>query len=159
MKQERGVTTTSLIIYVIAMLIVIGIIATITSFFYTNVMNLQDNSDNISELTKFNMYFLEEVKNKENDIVTISENSITFLTGNTYTFQDNSIYLNSSKICENIKDVKFSIENVNEKTIINVLITIGENLEYTKTTQYVLKRELPNGQSTPNNSNILNNVL
>ena len=33
MKSNRGVTTTSLIIYVIAMTIVIGIIATINSFF------------------------------------------------------------------------------------------------------------------------------
>ena len=92
MNSSRGVTTTNLIIYVIAMLIVIGIIATITSFFYTNVTNLEDNS----------------------------------------------IYMNSSKISENIKDLKFSLEEINSKKVITVLITIGENLEYTKTTKYVM---------------------
>ena len=42
MNSSKGVTTTSLIIYVIAMLIVIGIIATITSFFYINISNIED---------------------------------------------------------------------------------------------------------------------
>ena len=138
MNSSRGVTTTNLIIYVIAMLIVIGIIANITSFFYTNVTNLEDNSSNVSEITKFNMYFLQEVKNSNNDIITVNESSITFLTGNTFTFQDNSIYMNSSKISENIKDLKFSLEEINSKKVITVLITIGENLEYTKTTKYVM---------------------
>ena len=98
MKSSRGVTTTSLIIYVIAMLIVIGIIATITSFFYTNVINLEDSSNNIAEITKFNMYFLQEVKSNNNDIIGVNEKAITFLSGNTFTFQDNGIYMNSSKI-------------------------------------------------------------
>ena len=138
MGSSRGVTTANLIIYVIAMLIVIGIIATITSFFYTNVTNLEDNSSNVSEITKFNMYFLQEVKNVNNDIIILNEKSITFLTGNTFTFQDNSIYMNSSRISENIKDLKFSLEEINEKKVITVLITIGENLEYTKTTKYVM---------------------
>lgn len=138
MNSNRGITTTSLIIYVIAMLIVIGIISTITSFFYTNIMNLEDSSNNVSEINKFNMHFLQEVKNTNNDITKLSTNSISFLTGNTFTFQDNSIYLNSNKICENVKNLEFNIEKVNKKTIIKVLITIGDNIEYTKTTKYVL---------------------
>lgn len=119
MGSSRGVTTANLIIYVIAMLIVIGIIATITSFFYTNVNNLEDSSSNVSEITKFNMYFLQEVKNVNNDIIILNEKSITFLTGNTFTFQDNSIYMNSSRISENIKDLKFSLEEINEKKSYN----------------------------------------
>ncbi len=112
MKQDRGITTTSLIIYIIAMLIVIGIIATITSFFYTNIINVEDSSNNVSEITKFNMYFLQETKNQNNDIVKNTEKSITFLTGNTFTFQDNSIYLNRSKICKNVKDLKINVEEL-----------------------------------------------
>ncbi len=138
MNSSKGITTTSLIIYVIAMLIVIGIIGTITSFFYTNVINLEDSSNNIAEITKFNMYFLQEVKSNNNDIININEKSITFLTGNTFTFQDNSIYMNGSKISENIKDLKFSVQELNSKKVITVLVTIGENLEYTKTTKYVM---------------------
>ena len=138
MKRDSGLTSTSIIIYIIAMLIVIGIIATITSFFYTNVSNLNDNSDNISEIMKFHMYFLEETTKANNQINVINDTSISFTTGNTFTFQDNSIYFNYIKICEDISNLQFATEEVNNKTVINVLITIGENSEYTKTTKYVL---------------------
>lgn len=138
MKSDKGVTTSSVIIYVIAMMIVIGIIATITSFFYTNVMNTKDNSDNISEMTKFNMYFLEEVKNENNSIINISDTSILFKTGNMFTFMDNSIYFNKIKICENVKEMKFSEEDINNKKIIKVLIVSGDIMEYTKNVSYVM---------------------
>ena len=84
------------------------------------------------------MYFLQEVKSNNNDIIGVNEKAITFLSGNTFTFQDNGIYMNSSKISENIKDLKFSVEEIDSKKVITVLITIGENLEYTKTTKYVM---------------------
>ncbi|MCI9016622.1 MAG: hypothetical protein HFJ53_05625 [Clostridia bacterium] len=141
MKSNSGITTTSLIIYIISMLIVIATIATITSFFFTNVMNLDQTSHNIGEITKFNMYFIEDIKSKNNKILKISENknSITFLTGNTYTFQDNSIYLNNIRICENITNLQFDKKQEDNKTIIIVLITIGNNLPYTKITEYVME--------------------
>lgn len=140
MKNNHGVTITSLIVYVIAMLIVIGIIANLTSFFYTNVFNLEDESANISEISKFNMYFLKEVKNPNNSIVEIKENKITFITGNTFIFQDNSIYLNNIRICENIKNLNFAKEEINSKDVIAILITVGDNMEYTKTTKFVMTK-------------------
>ncbi len=138
MKNNHGVTITSLIVYVIAMLIVIGIIANLTSFFYTNILNLEDESANISEISKFNMYFLKEIKNANNSIAQISENRITFISGNTFTFQDNAIYLNNIRICENIKNLAFAREETNGKELISVLITVGDNMEYTKTTKFVM---------------------
>ena len=140
MKSNRGVTTTSLIIYVIAMTIVIGIIATINSFFYSNVMNLEDGSSNIAELTKFNMYFLEDTKKSNNDIVKLSNNSITFSSGNTFIFQDNAIYLNNIRICGDVQNLQFNVNENSDKNIINVLVTIGDNMEYTRTTKYVMKK-------------------
>lgn len=147
MSNNRGITTTSLMIYVIAMLIVIGIIATITSFFYTNIINLEDNA---SEITKFNMYFLQETKKENNEItkLAIDSNSstpntldyITFQSGNTFTYRDNSIYYNSSKICENIKNLSVAVEEINERQVVQVLITLGENMEYTKITRYVVTK-------------------
>lgn len=141
MKNNSGVTITSLIIYVIAMIIVIAIIASITSFFYTNVNDLDDNSKNISEITKFNMYFIEEIKKKNNNITKIADDkrSITFSSGNTYTFQDKSIYLNNIRICENVQNAEFIMEENNQKKIVSALITVGFNIEYTKVTQYVLE--------------------
>ena len=43
MQKESGVTLTGIIVYVIAMAIVISIVATITSFFYTNIMGDSGN--------------------------------------------------------------------------------------------------------------------
>lgn len=147
MCNNKGITTTSLMIYIIAMLIVIGIIATITSFFYTNVINLEDNA---SEIIKFNMYFLQETKKENNAITKLSLDSssptpntldyITFRTGNTFTYKNNSIYYNSNKICENIKSLSLTVEEINGKQVIEVLITLGENIEYTKRTKYVLSK-------------------
>lgn len=140
MKSESGLTTTSIIIYVIAMMLVIGIIATITSFFYTNVYTLDNSSNNISEITKFHMYFLEETNKTKNEIIRQNENSISFSTGNTFSFQDKSIYYNNIRICENISDLEFAIETLNEKQVIKVLIVIGNESEYSKTTEYVMKK-------------------
>lgn len=142
MKRDSGLTTTSIIIYVIAMMIVIGIIASITSFFYSNVSGLEENSSHITEITKFHMYFLEETTKKDNEIYSIQNQSISFSTGNTFTFQDNCIYFNHIKICEDVSNVQFATENKNNKTIIHVLITFGTSNEYTKTTQYVLNRDM-----------------
>ena len=142
MKSNSGITTTSMIVYVIAMIIVIGTIATITSFFYTNVTQLEDNSDYLSEITKFHMYFLEETTKKDNEIHNLQEQSISFTTGNTFTFQDNSIYFNHIKICEEVSNLQFATEMKNGKTIIKVLITFGTGNEYTKTTQYVLNNDM-----------------
>lgn len=138
MKQNAGITTTSVIIYIIAMMIVIGMIGTITSFFYTNVNDLENSSDYISEITKFHMYFLEETTNEQNEIYEISNHSILFTTGNAFTFQDNQIYFNHIKICEHVADLQFTTETLNNKTVVRVLIEIGENGEYIKTTDYVL---------------------
>lgn len=140
MKNNSGFTIGNLTIYIIAMLIVIGLVASITSFFYTNISNIDDSSKNSAEITKFNMYFLEDVKKVNNSVMKISENkkAITFSSGNTYTFQDNSIYFNNIRICENVKNTQFSTSTVGEKTVISVLITIGDKLEYTTTKQYVL---------------------
>lgn len=141
MKSSSGLTMTSIIIYVIGMIIVVGIIATITSFFYTNVTHLSDNSDDISEITKFHMYFLEETTKSGNSITKLEDNSISFKTGNTFTFQDQSIYFNHVKICKNVSNLQFQSEVMNGKSYIKVLITIGDTNQYTKTTQYVVLNE------------------
>ena len=124
------------------MIIVIGTIATITSFFYTNVTQLEDNSNYLSEITKFHMYFLEETTKRGNSINLVTNSSISFSDGNTFSFQDNAIYYNHTRICEMISNLEFSVESVENKKLIDVLITIGEGQEYTKTTRYVINENM-----------------
>ena len=61
MKSQRGVTLVSLTVYVIVMAIVVGILATITTFFYKNVNDTNAEIDPLTEYTTFNSYFSDEI--------------------------------------------------------------------------------------------------
>lgn len=119
MKTSKGITLTSLIIYVIGMVIVVGTISTLTSFFYKNIDIDNINDDTLTQYTKFSSIFLEEINKENNKIIDcktqILENNkkisyIIFSSGNQYTFmsENNSIYKNKIKICENVEDCDFS---------------------------------------------------
>ena len=138
MKENKGVTLTSLIIYVLMLLIVVTIIANITSFFYSNVINVKDNSQNIATITKFNMYFIKDVKRMGNQVEEIGTDKsyIKFKSGNVYTFQNNAIYLNNVKICDQVANA----QRVNNKEVVSVLLSVGQNLEVTKTTSFVMSQ-------------------
>lgn len=129
MKNNKGITLISLIIYVIAMTIVIGIIATLTSFFYKNI-NIEDINNDTTQFTKFSSIFLDEI-NKEKNIIIDCKTSlqnglkvsyIVFSSGNQYTFksENNCIYKNKIKICNNINDCDFSYLLIDSKYEIKV---------------------------------------
>lgn len=142
MKNNKGITLTSLIIYVLVLLIVVTIVANITSFFYSNIVNAKENSQNIATITKFNMYFTKDVKKIGNRVVSTGQNGkyIKFTSGNTYTFQNNAIYFNNIKICDNVTNAQFGISLVNDDTIVSVLMSVGENFGVTKTTRFVMSK-------------------
>lgn len=129
MKNDKGITMTSLIIYVIGMVIVIGTISTITTYFYKNVNSSSENLDT-TQYTKFSSIILEEVNKERNTIIeskTYLENEmkisyIIFSSGNQYTFKEenNSIYKNQIKICENIENCEFSYEYKDSKYLLNI---------------------------------------
>lgn len=60
MKSEKGISLMSLIIYVVAFVIVSGIIAGVTTFFYSNYTFLDDNVTVASEYNKLNLCFVQE---------------------------------------------------------------------------------------------------
>ena len=142
MKENKGVTLTSLIIYVFVLIIVVAIVGNITSFFYTNVVNAKDSSQNIATITKFNMYFTKDVKKMGNSVVSVAKDKsyIKFASGNVYTFQNNAIYMNQIKICDNVANAQFQVEQVKNKKIVTVLMTVGQYLEATKTTKFVMNQ-------------------
>lgn len=109
-KNNRGVTLTSLIIYVIGMTVVVASIATLTSFFYKNI-NVE-NDDLATQFTKFSSVFAQEINKEGNRVIECNTNDlvsyIIFSSGNQYTFVDNSIYRNKVKVCENVENCAFS---------------------------------------------------
>ena len=144
MKSQKGVTLVSLVIYIIVLTIVISILGIVSSFFFKNIMIVKEGANYAPEFNKFNMFFIQDVKNNES--VTINENTIQFADGTKYDFSldKKEIYRNGKTIAKDIQAVVFktSTETVRNttKNIINVNIAIGNtgNL-FTKNIDYVLK--------------------
>ena len=141
MNSQKGITLTSLVIYITIVLIVLGILTVITANFESNVKEIYAEGTNNTEIDKFNIYFLKEVKKQGNEISTISESEISFTTGNKYTFNDKCIYLNDNiKIAESIERCTFESNLLeNGKTVIKVIIKAINAEE--KTMEYVLSNQ------------------
>ena len=133
--NNKGITLISLTMYVVGITFVIIAVATLTSFFYNNIVDLRDSTDSLSEFDKFNVAFLKEVKNDEVSVINIEKTKITFSNGVTFQFQDNGIYRNYVKICEQIKDCQFSSTTMGENIVIKVYLEIGT--DFAKTLEYV----------------------
>ena len=63
MKSQKGITLTSLVVYIVVLLIVLGLLSNISKYFYSNTKYITDANKYVSEFNKFNMYFIEDVKN------------------------------------------------------------------------------------------------
>ena len=142
MKNQKGVTLISLTIYIIVLLIIITIISILSSYFYKNI-NLNSVKENLNQqYTKFNSYFVEEINQKDNQIIEIGQTStqkyLIFSSGNQYTYipENESIYMNRIKIAKDITDCQFIKGEKNKKTTITVIIS-GNNFE--RTTRYTLE--------------------
>lgn len=128
MKSNKGITLTSLIIYIIGMLIIIAIISTLTAYFSKNI-NTKDMNNNTIQYSKFSSIFSDEINIKGNKVIeckTIGEKMnkvsyIVFSSGNQYTYmgESNSIYKNKVKICEYITDCDFTYNNSTKEIKLN----------------------------------------
>lgn len=140
MRKDTGITLTSLLIYIIVMTIVIGVIASISTFFYHNVDTIAQDTDNSKEFTKFNSYFTQEVNETNNKPVKTGINGdqhyLLLSNGNQYTFVNGAIYLNKIRICKNIKQCTFNIDTENNRVTVNFIA--DDNFE--KTTTYTFNR-------------------
>lgn len=62
-SSEKGITLTALVVYMVIMVIIIGIMTTISSGFFKNVYNVIDTPQYLSEMNKFIMFFGVDIKN------------------------------------------------------------------------------------------------
>lgn len=132
MKSEKGITLISLIIYVIALTIVIGIVAVISGYFYNNIATSSEDIEPMVEYTKFNSFFSEEVNEKGIKVLdckTTTDNTgkidtsyIVFDNGVQYTYisANKGIYRNKVKIARGIDECTFEYKVENAKDIVNV---------------------------------------
>lgn len=138
MKNNRGITLTSLVIYITLIFVIIGIMMRVTTHFIGNMRDAADISFE-TEFDKLNLYFLDESKNVGNEILEVGDTQISFLSGNKYTYNtvDNIIYLNNSiKICENVEYCLFEHRTAeNGRDVIVIEITIKDT---TKKAEYFM---------------------
>lgn len=132
MKSEKGITLISLIIYVIALTIVVGIIAVISGYFYDNIDTSSEDIEPMVEYTKFNSFFSEEVNyvgikvldfnTTKNEQGKVDTSYIVFDNGVQYTFiaENKGIYRNKVKIARGIDECTFDYNIEDEKNIVYV---------------------------------------
>ena len=128
MKSESGVTLTSLIVYVIAMVVVVATVSTLTAYFYGNIDRLGDKTNGAKEYTAFNSYFTNEINDRSNKVLTeVSDSTkIVFSNGNQYTYLNNMIYLNKIIICRNVTSCEFRYDSTTKQIGVNMTIA-GEH--------------------------------
>ena len=138
LKNERGVTITSVLIYIIALTAVVIIIGRISTYFYRNMDQVTTNTAAAAEYTKFNSYFTDEINIEGNEVEFWEPNLIIFSKSeNQYTFQGNGIYRNKVKICKDVEACTFSYNEDTKK--IDVYLKIY-NREYNVT--YTVAKEV-----------------
>lgn len=132
MKSNSGITLTSVIIYVMGLAIIVGLISTLTSFFYKNIDTDGLTDDTGTQYTKFTSVFSEEINKENNYVIDCKTNYIIFADGNQYTYkqENKSIYKNKIKICENIDQCDFAYTLVDGKYKITIDFKVG-NMDLT----------------------------
>ena len=157
MKSDKGITMITLIIYIILIMFVIVAMSTVTSSFYSNVNDYDKESENALAFSKFNMYFINDIKKRNMRVADIGDNFIILAyekeidnkdkiednridITNTetvyiqYSIQNDSLYRDKVKICDKVYDSKISFDRMTN--VINIHLIIGE---YEKNTSYAIE--------------------
>lgn len=141
MKSNKGITLVSLAIYILVMMIVLGVMNSIITNFYNNTEGTNKKVEDMVEFNNFNNYFLKEVKQYNNDVDSINNESnyILFKSGNSFLFNNNKIYYNNIVICNNVENVIFEYltSNNGNKTKDETIISVTLQFEnFSKTINY-----------------------
>lgn len=78
MKNEKGITIISLVIYVILLTFAVAGITAITSSFYGNVNELEADSKGAVAFSKVNMYLVKDIKSEDVELVIDSSSKEKF---------------------------------------------------------------------------------
>lgn len=122
MKNCKGITLMTLIIYVGVLLVIIAVMSSIIKNFYQNNTAVNEQTEEILEFNKFNVYFLKEIKKSGNKVETVTRNSnqnyILFKTGNSFSLKNDIIYYNNIKVCNGVSNLSFNYNTNEENSII-----------------------------------------
>lgn len=142
MKKEKGITLSSLVIYIIVMMIVIGVMSSISLMFYNNAQSLTEQTQDMIEYNNFNNYFINEIKTANNKVDQISEDGtyILFTSGNSFSLQSSHLYFNDVEIASNIDSIHFSYYMNEQGEQVEDIITVNIKLpDYQKQMDYKIE--------------------
>ena len=88
--SNKGITMMSLIIYVTSFLVVVGVVAGITAFFYGNASLMTQELYSASDYNKLNLYLVKESEQVGNRVTDTS--TLTFSNGDKF-FYDSTNHL------------------------------------------------------------------
>ena len=142
LKSDKGITLTSLVIYVIVLLIVIGLMSGFSEYFYKNANKITIKENYEEQYTRFLAYLIKDTNSDQLNFIKIktdSENKYLILrfkdgSQHQYVYSDKNIYyLNVSEttpkkilLCNNVTDLTM----VYSTNILQVSMTInGRNYE------------------------------
>ena len=142
MKDQKGITLISLIVYILLMTLIIALLSNITVSFYTSINNFDRESESAVAFSKFNMYFLNDIRRENSKLSETTSNTIVIVYGGEgseevsikYSIKDKALYRNKVKICDGINDYKI-VSDKQENTV-TITLTMGR---YRKTTKYKIE--------------------
>ncbi len=130
-ESQKGVTLVALTVYILIFTVVIGILTTISNYFYGGVGKAMNTPDYVAEFNKFVMFFAVDIKNYSS--ATVTNSNIQFKDGPTYKYQDGKIYRDDVEIAKDFLQCTFTTNtytiNSITKNIINVNFQIGNDNE------------------------------
>lgn len=148
MKNNKGITLTSLIIYIIALLFLVGTMSTLTKYFYKNFDNLTIDDNAAKDYGTLNNYLSNDINSgKVENVMTTDDGSVLTIkldnfVSHRYKFEDNSIFYleiqnnqvnKKVSICKKVTSCNFSITN----KVINLNLVL--NAKNTYNTSYTIK--------------------
>lgn len=135
MKSNKGITITSLIIYIIVFTIVIATVSTISGYFIKNTDDIIISTNSSAQHTKFTTYLSDDINSINFSKLEVKQNSINinFLDGSShyYIYNDQKIYYMSKKesiidktvvLCENVTNNNFEYNEDTKKLNISLVI-------------------------------------
>lgn len=143
MKSEKGITLTSLVIYVIGITIIFAVVANLTIYFNKNSRTIEYTTNNSAQITRLNQYLINDTK-KENAQITEANENIIIIQANgetiKYTYDKNSkgIYRNKVKIANDVQSLEIKKDIIYDKTKLLLNITIGMQEEIQKDLEYII---------------------
>lgn len=144
MKNNKGITLATLVMYCVIMVILVGVIVSVRANTDDEIKEIEQEITYIPELNTLSMYMLQETKNAENSIKTIAADGsyVEFASGNKYAYSDGNIFkINEQqniRICENITSCEFSDIRENNTDILQVYIDLGGETPITKVMKYTM---------------------